>query len=572
MNKLSVKMKLILAFGTMTVLMLFMAGFSLIALSDSDKRLEKIVHGVNARAELAANVRGAVNRRAIAARNLVLISRADELAEEKAAVLKAHGDVAEQLAKLKESVADGDVPQSSRAKVAEIDKIEAKYGPVAAHIVELALAGNRDDAIRKMNEECRPLLKALLGEVSGYLDLTNEQAKQMIATAQADYGRQQALLLSICAFAMLGACAMGWALIRSLQAALGTEPAELNAAALRVAAGDLSPVLGADRAPANSVLSVLGQMQNRLAQIVTQVRQTSDSIATGSTQIATGNADLSQRTEEQASNLQQTTASMMEIRSTVERNANTARQANAVAVSARQAAQDGGVVMQQVVGTMQNISSSAKKVADIITVIDGIAFQTNILALNAAVEAARAGEQGRGFAVVAGEVRTLARRSSDAAKEIRSLIGNSLESVESGARQVENAGSSMDAIVGQVQEVANFISEISTMATEQTTTIGQVSDAVGQLDQVTQQNAALVEESAAAAESLKHQAASLAELVGQFKISDTSARGTVERAPAHKMPASPRPTKPSRAAAPTSGAPATAMQGSGKADDDWSTF
>ncbi len=576
MNKLSVKMKLVLAFGTMTVLMLFMAGFSLIALSDSNQRLDTFVHGVNGRAELAANVRGAVNRRAIAARNLVLVSRADELAEEKAAVLKAHSDVGEQLSKLKEAAAAPGVPQAARDKVAEIDKIESQYGPVATRIVELALAGKREEAITKMNEDCRPLLKALLGEVGGYIDLTHEQAKQMIATAQADYGQQRALLLGICAFALLGAVAMSWALVRSLQAALGTEPAELNAAALRVAAGDLSPVQGADSAPVNSVLGVLGQMQNRLAQIVTQVRNTSDSIATGSTQIATGNADLSQRTEEQASNLQQTTASMMEIRSTVERNADTARQANAVATSARQAAQDGGAVMQQVVSTMQNISSSAKKVADIITVIDGIAFQTNILALNAAVEAARAGEQGRGFAVVAGEVRTLARRSSDAAKEIRGLIGTSLENVESGARLVESAGSSIDAIVSQVQEVADYISEISSMATEQTTTIGQVSDAVGQLDQVTQQNAALVEESAAAAESLKHQASALADLVGQFKMSSVvSARNMAERAPAHTVAAAaPRAPKPSRAPA-TSTAPlaqAALAQSAAKADDDWSSF
>lgn len=530
--KLSVKLKLVLAFGAMTLLLVTMAGFSLVALSSANERLNTFVLGVNARAELAAGIRFAVMQRAIAARNLVLVSRSDELSEEKAAVLQAHQAVGERLAQLKEAVSTAAVPQNVRDKVAAIDGIESKYGPIAEHIVELASQGKREDAIYKMNEECRPQLKALLASVNGYIDLTHERARQMIAAAQADYARQRALLIGICTFALLGACTMGWALVRSLQAALGTEPAELNAAALRVASGDLSPVIGAANAPANSVLAVLGQMQHRLAQIVTQVRHSSDSIATGSTQIAIGNADLSQRTEEQASNLQQTTASMAEIRSTVERNADTARQANAVAASARQAAQDGGAVMQQVVSTMQDISLSAKKVADIITVIDGIAFQTNILALNAAVEAARAGEQGRGFAVVAGEVRTLAHRSADAAKEIRSLISTSLESVESGVGLVESAGTSIKAIVAQVQEVADHISEISFMATEQSTTIGQVSDAVGQLDQVTQQNAALVEESAAAAESLKHQAAALAEIVGQFKIGSAQVKGMLTLAPA----------------------------------------
>ena len=267
-----------------------------------------------------------------------------------------------------------------------------------------------------------------------------------------------------------------------------------------------------------SVMASLQDMQAKLAHIVSEVRQAAESIATGSGQIAHGNADLSQRTEEQASNLQQTAASMEQLNATVKNNADTARTANQLATVASHAAHHGGTVVTQVVHTMDDIASSARKITDIIAVIDGIAFQTNILALNAAVEAARAGEQGRGFAVVAGEVRNLAQRSGEAAREIKSLIHTSVSKVEDGDRLVAEAGTTMADIVDQVQRVADLIGEISSASHEQTAGIGQVNDAVTQLDQVTQQNAALVEESAAAAESLKLQAHQLTGLVARFSL------------------------------------------------------
>jgi methyl-accepting chemotaxis protein len=252
--------------------------------------------------------------------------------------------------------------------------------------------------------------------------------------------------------------------------------------------------------------------------VVTTVRDSSESIATGSAQIAVGNADLSQRTEEQASNLQQTAATMEELNDTVQSSAANARQAADMAAQAREAAAHGGTLVSQVVSTMDAIHDSSRKVVDIIGVIDGIAFQTNILALNAAVEAARAGEQGRGFAVVAGEVRVLAQRSAEAAREIKRLIGNSSDRVEAGAREVAAAGTAVSGIVAQVSAVSQLIVEISTAAQEQTLGLGQVNDAVTQLDHVTQQNAALVEESAAASESLKQQADRLVQAVGAFKL------------------------------------------------------
>jgi len=289
--------------------------------------------------------------------------------------------------------------------------------------------------------------------------------------------------------------------------------------AAKVADGDLRSTIDVQgRDETAQLLQALTRMNSNLARIVGEVRLGSDSIATGSSQIAVGNADLSQRTEEQASNLQQTTATMEQLAGAVRANAETAAHANQVASDASGAATKGGQLVGHVVSTMQDIAHASKRIADIIGTIDGIAFQTNILALNAAVEAARAGEQGRGFAVVASEVRSLAQRSAEAAKEIKLLISASVEKVDVGARQVDEAGASMVEIVAQVQRVSQLIGDISNATTAQSTGISQVGEAVTQLDQVTQQNAALVEESAAAAESLKQQAVMLATTVDSFKL------------------------------------------------------
>ena len=301
---------------------------------------------------------------------------------------------------------------------------------------------------------------------------------------------------------------MSWVVVRRIRRSL----VEVATVAQRIGEGDLSqPVQAQGRGEVAQMMRAMEAMQSSLVRIVGDVRHSSDSIATGSSEIAAGNADLSQRTEEQASNLEETAASMEQITSTVKNNADTAQRAAVLAGTASAAAVKGGEVVGQVVATMQDISAASRKITDIIAVIDGIAFQTNILALNAAVEAARAGEQGRGFAVVASEVRSLAGRSADAAKEIKSLINASVAKVEDGTQLVGHAGQSMDDIVVQVQRVSDLIAEISSATGEQTIGISQVGEAVTQLDQVTQQNAALVEQSAAAAESLKHQAARLAE-------------------------------------------------------------
>ncbi|HEY2929265.1 methyl-accepting chemotaxis protein, partial [Piscinibacter sp.] len=304
-------------------------------------------------------------------------------------------------------------------------------------------------------------------------------------------------------------------LVRRLQARLRLAAQVMEA----VAAGDLSKsVEPGAQDEVGRLLTQVATMQTRLADMVRQIRASTDSISTASSEIASGNQDLSARTEQTASNLQQAASSMEQLTGTVKQSADSARQANQLASSAAEVAARGGAVVSQVVSTMDEINTSSKKIADIIGVIDGIAFQTNILALNAAVEAARAGEQGRGFAVGAGEVRNLAGRSAEAAKEIKGLIGASVDRVEAGSRLVADAGKTMQEIVGSVQRVTDIIGEITAAAAEQSDGIGQVNTSVVQLDQMTQQNAALVEQSAAAAESLKDQAGKLAQVVGMFKL------------------------------------------------------
>ena len=307
---------------------------------------------------------------------------------------------------------------------------------------------------------------------------------------------------------------IGFALTRSI---VGPVQAAQKAAD-RIAAGDLTGscrVVGADESA--QLTASLGKMQDSLTRIVREIRSSTEQIQVASTEVASGNQDLSARTEQTAGSLQQAASSMDELTSTIRHSADAANQAHGLANSASQIATRGGQVVSQVVSTMDEINASSKKIADIIGVIDGIAFQTNILALNAAVEAARAGEQGRGFAVVAGEVRSLAQRSAEAAKEIKTLIGASVDKVESGARLVQDAGSTMHEIVSAVRRVSEVLGEITTATSEQAGGIQLVNDAVNNVDQMTQQNAALVEQSAAAAESMRDQAAKLARTVEQFR-------------------------------------------------------
>ena len=366
-----------------------------------------------------------------------------------------------------------------------------------------------------MLDETLPAIDRLQLRVDQLITLHQTLAETSSAAAQADIDRTQAVLLMAGAVMLCFGAAAAWCLSRSI-----TRPiAQAVGVAEAVAAGDLGSVVDSDaRGETGRLLQALKTMNDNLRRVVGEVRQGSEHIATGSGQIASGTADLSQRTEEQAANLQQTAASMEQLAATVRHSAQTAREASDLANRASATVVQSGVVVEQVVGTMDDIAAASRKIGDIVGVIDGIAFQTNILALNAAVEAARAGEQGRGFAVVAAEVRGLAMRSAASAREIKGLIQASVEQVSAGSQLVGAAGRTMHDIVTQVQQASVMIAQISTAAAEETQGISQVNDAVTQLDQVTQQNAALVEESAAASDSLSQQAARLVAAVRVFKL------------------------------------------------------
>jgi len=332
----------------------------------------------------------------------------------------------------------------------------------------------------------------------------------------------------------LSLCTVAGALLflyRRLDRQLGAEPSDAQEIANRIAAGDLAVHIAVRPGDDGSLMHAMRSMRDSLANIVAQVRAGTDTIATASTQLSAGNRELSSRTESQAGALEETASSMEELTSTVKQNADNARQANSLADSASEVASKGGAVVSEVVQTMGSINESSKKIVDIIAVIDGIAFQTNILALNAAVEAARAGEQGRGFAVVAAEVRNLAQRSANAAKEIKALIGDSVEKVDSGSRLVNQAGATMMEIVDSVKRVSDIIAEITAASSEQTSGIEQINSAIAQMDESTQQNASLVEEAAAASEELQHQATRLAELVSVFRLDGSQAAAAQAQSP-----------------------------------------
>ena len=380
---------------------------------------------------------------------------------------------------------------------------------------ELVTAGDRAAVTAHVKGEYAQTAAGYLGAIDAFVELQREKGAQ--AVADAAQARQRILVAGFGGAGLVIALGMLVAatLVRSIRHPLN----ESIRVAGAIAEGDLTQSISTNRRDEfGSLMRALQHMNESLGRVVGNVRASTDSISTASAEIATGNTDLSSRTEQTASNLQQAASSMEQLTGTVRQSADSARQANQLASSAAEVAQRGGSVVAQVVSTMDEINTSSKKISDIIGVIDGIAFQTNILALNAAVEAARAGEQGRGFAVVAGEVRSLAQRSAEAAREIKGLIGSSVDKVEAGSRLVADAGATMNEIVGSVQRVTDIIGEITAASSEQSDGIGQINVAVTQLDQMTQQNAALVEESAAAAESLREQAHKLAEVVSIFRV------------------------------------------------------
>ncbi|MBQ5965783.1 methyl-accepting chemotaxis protein [Massilia sp. ZL223] len=443
-------------------------------------------------------------------------------------------------------------------------------------------AGDNAQAVQLLNGPMLSLYKPMQEQGGKLIALMQGDAKAEYEASQSTYELVRLVCLAGLAVGLVLAAVIGWLLVRAIVGPLEKAVAIAGA----VAAGDLTQHIDAtSNDETGRLLHALKDMNDALVKIVSRVRNGTDTIATASSQIAAGNLDLSARTEEQAGSLEETAASMEELTSTVKQNADNARQANALAASASEVAGKGGAVVEQVVQTMGAINASATRIVDIIAVIDGIAFQTNILALNAAVEAARAGEQGRGFAVVAGEVRNLAQRSAAAAKEIKALIDDSVEKVQHGSELVDQAGATMAEIVQSVSRVTDIMAEITAASQEQTAGIEQINSAVTQMDQVTQQNAALVEQASAAAQSLQEEATGLAQTVGAFKLihaGQAPVRGTALALPAArpaKAQATPVRAKPVRkeapAAVPTAKTARTAKAAKPEAveaSDGWEEF
>ena len=546
------------AFGLVLAMMAALIAAALLRFVNIESVSDRIIDQDVAKADAANIINATVRANARRTMELFIVADPSEMAPLFDKITANKKTIDDALATLERLVR---LPEGRRMLEA-LKQQRGVYVASFSAVGKLLREGKKEEAAALLKRETLPALDALQEPIDKLLALQ----KKIVADGglqirdDLDTARSTMLLLGVTA-AVLGA-ALAWWITRSI-----TRP--LNQAvrvAQTVAAGDLtSRIESTTLDETGQLLGALRDMNASLLKIVGQVRGGTDSIATASGQIAAGNLDLSSRTEQQASSLEETASSMEELTSTVKQNADNARQANTLAQSAAQTAGEGGAVVAEVVRTMGEINDSARKIADIIGVIDGIAFQTNILALNAAVEAARAGEQGRGFAVVASEVRNLAQRSASAAKEIKQLIGDSVERVEAGTRLVDQAGATMQAVVESVRRVTDVISEISAASAEQTAGIDQINQAIMEMDTVTQQNAALVEEAAAAAAAMQEQAGNLSGAVSAFKTGAANEASVTRLAPGHK------PRRPVQAARP---APKRIAQAAGAsaAQDEWETF
>ncbi|MFM2066037.1 MAG: hypothetical protein RLZZ584_946 [Pseudomonadota bacterium] len=564
-----------LAAGIAFILLIATALLSLSLLGSARDRdsIGSTFKAVNRQAELAQAMHRSLLRAGIAVRNMGLQTTVDGVNAAETAANAARTTYLEQ----KKALEATGLSAEGQALLGELSGLTGQTDKHFQDAVGLAQQFNTEQAAAIIATKIDPLSARIEDVLARFTTLQQRQSAAALTDAEQHAGSTARLIMAVGSCGLALSIWLAWALARSILAPLR----EALDVARQVAAGNLTRrarVHGQDETA--QLLGALNDMSDSLVRVVADVRNSSDSIATGSAQIASGNADLSARTEQQAAALQQTAASMDQLGGTVQQNAGNARQASQLAQGASDVAGRGGQVVSQVVDTMKGISASSRRIADIIGVIDGIAFQTNILALNAAVEAARAGEQGRGFAVVAAEVRNLAQRSAAAAKEIKSLIAASVEQVEAGNTLVEQAGTTMHDIVGAIQRVTDIVAEISMASAEQSSGVTQVGQAVTQMDQATQQNSALVEQTAAAAASLRSQAQQLVQAVAVFRLEAGTGGAAPARSPATALraaaqvrarPARPTASASTRSAVPAA-APATASASATGHADEWESF
>lgn len=512
LSKLRLGVRFTVGFGLIALLIIILAAFSLIRVQDIAHNVEDQNQIRTEQLERLYVAREALAQTGLAARNAQIFEKHEQA--------NAELDILDKQKAIYLEALKGMTPHF---------KNNPQFDKVSAGLLSMAKELNRPRQFRQnyqmqeyaafLVEECSPLRRQIVQDIEILLKSLQTAVDAESREAEAAASNALKIILSMSTFALFLSVAVGTILTRGLLKQLGGEPDEVRTIARSIASGDLSSEVKVARGDTSSVMYAMKEMRDNLANIVAEVRRGTDQMAISSNQIARGNHDLSTRTEQQATSLEETASSMEELTSTVQQNAQNAEQANGLAISASGVAVKGGEVVTRVVETMDLINTSARKIADIIGVIDGIAFQTNILALNAAVEAARAGEQGRGFAVVATEVRSLAQRSAGAAKEIKELIGDSVDKVSLGAKLVSEAGMTMTEIVDSVKRVTDIMAEIMAATQEQNSGISQVSQAVSAMDQNTQQNAALVEEAATAAAALEKQAGDLAQSVSVFVLS-----------------------------------------------------
>lgn len=510
-KNLKIGQRLAISFGAVIVLMLVLAALSYTRVNALVADIDLFNNDRYPKTVLVHTVKDELNETARNMRNILLMTDAEPIKKEYANIDESSAIIGDAISKLEKLITS----EKGRENLNVVLEVRTKFISSRAAFLVLAKDGKKEEATAFLYSDVRPIQRAYFDALDKVLVFQNQLMETSGKETEVSASETRMLILALSIIAAIVSVLLGAFVTRSITRPLN----DAVAVARKVADGDLTSTIVVDsKDETGQLLQALQDMNFSLQKIVGQVRSGTDTIATASSQIASGNLDLSSRTEQQASSLEETASSMEELTSTVKQNGDNARQANQLAVSASGVAVKGGQVVSQVVETMGSINESSKKIVDIISVIDSIAFQTNILALNAAVEAARAGEQGRGFAVVAAEVRNLAQRSASAAKEIKTLIGDSVEKVEIGSKLVAQAGDTMEEIVASVKRVTDIMGEITSAGQEQETGIEQINQAISEMDTVTQQNAALVEEAAAAAASLQEQAAGLAQIVSIFKL------------------------------------------------------
>ena len=579
--KMKVGTRLGLGFALVLVFLVAVTAVGILRMSQIQNRLDHVISVNNVVSRLVLDMRNNVAERINSLRVLTMIADPADMEQDMKRIKELSGTYTEFQDKLSKQFAQESLPEEKTLLVA-VKEAEAVAMPAIAKASELWLASKPEEATRVLVKEIRPAQKKWMTALEQLGALEDKMNAQMQVDAANGFSSARTFMIIMGLLAVAISVVAALVITRGLLKQLGGEPDYTASIAGSIAAGDLSISINTTGADKNSLVVEMREMRNSLRDIVSQVRTGTETIGTASREIAAGNVDLSSRTEMQASSLEKTASAMDELTSTVKQNADNAREANQLASAASDVAVKGGQVVSQVVDTMSSIDASAKKIVDIIGVIDGIAFQTNILALNAAVEAARAGEQGRGFAVVASEVRNLAQRSAGAAKEIKMLIDDSVEKVGAGTKLVGQAGVTMDEVVSSVRRVTDIMSEIANASQEQSAGIAQVNQSIIEMDSMTQQNAALVEEAAAAAQSLQDQASELSRVVSVFKLVEGEERAPVAapamatraavvkpiaaaRTPVKKLAAKPAPAP---AAKPKKVAAAASTAGS----DEWEEF